>query len=200
MIVGVILAAGKSTRMGQPKPLLRYGDDRFVSRLAKTFSRAGLDDVIVVAGPDPAAIVRALGEDGAEARVSLNLDREGGQLSSLLAGLELADRPGVEAVVMGLVDVPLVRADTVQAIVAAWRRTGAAIVRPAAGGRHGHPVLFGRQVFADLRRADPSVGAREVVRARHAEVVDVQVDDPGAFNDIDTPDDYARLIGSASGT
>lgn len=200
MVVGLILAAGKSTRMGQPKALLRCGDRRFVSQLAMTFRSAGLDDVIVVSGPDAATMARVLSDDGADARVIENRYRDSGQLSSLLAGLDLVDRPGVEAVVVGLVDAPLVRSDTVRAIVDAWRRTGAPIVRPAAGERHGHPVLFGRPVFGDLRRADPSAGAREVVRARRAEAVDVPVDDPGAFDDIDTPDDYARLIGSASGT
>jgi molybdenum cofactor cytidylyltransferase len=200
MVVGLILAAGKSTRMGQPKALLRCGDRRFVSRLAMTFRSAGLDDVIVVSGPNAAELAQVLGDDGADARVVENPDRESGQLSSLLTGLDLADRPGVEAIVVGLVDAPLVRSDTVRAIVDAWRRTGAPIVRPAAGERHGHPVLFGRAVFGDLRKADPSAGAREVVRARRADAVDVPVDDPGAFDDIDTPDDYARLIGSASGT
>lgn len=200
MVVGLILAAGKSTRMGQPKALLRCGGRRFVSQLAITFRSAGLDDVIVVSGPDAAELAQALRDDGADARVVENHDRDSGQLSSLLAGLDVADRPGVEAVLVGLVDAPLVRSDTVRAIVDAWRRMGAPVVRPASGDRHGHPVLFGRAVFADLRKADPSAGARAVVRARRAHAVDVPVDDPGAFDDIDTPGDYARLIGSASGT
>ena len=72
------------------------------------------------------------------------------------------------------------------------RTSGAAVVRPVGESRHGHPVLFGRQVFAELRQADPAVGARAVVRARRADAVDVPVDDAGAFRDIDTPEDYKR--------
>ena len=200
MIVGVILAAGKSTRMGRSKALLPCGNDSFVTRLAKTFRHGGADDVIVVSGPDVVEIEAALAASGTQARVVENRDRESGQLSSLQAGLDVADRPGVEAVLVGLVDIPLVTAPTVQALIETWHRTHAPIVRPARDGRHGHPVIFDRRVFADLRRADPAVGARAVVRARHAEVVDVPVDDPGAFHDIDTPDDYRRVIGSASGT
>ncbi|MEW5984026.1 MAG: nucleotidyltransferase family protein [Acidobacteriota bacterium] len=200
MVVGIILAAGTSTRMGRSKALLPCDGGRFVSRLAKAFRAAGLDEVIVVTGPELADIEAALLEDGAVARVIENPHRDAGQLSSLQAGLQVADRPGVEAIVVGLVDTPLVAPATIGALLAAWRRTRAPIVRPAKDGRHGHPVLFGRALFADLRRADPAAGARQVVRARQAEAIDVAIDDPGAFDDIDTPDDYARLIGSASGT
>lgn len=196
MVVGLILAAGKSTRMGRPKALLPIGDETFVSRLARTLQRAGVTDVIVVTAPDGPAIAEALDGAGISARVTQNPNPDGGQLSSLLVGLGVADRPGVEAIVMGPVDAPAVAPGTVDALLAAWRRTRAPVVRPAKGARHGHPVLFDRAVFHELRHADPAVGARQVVRARLAEVVDVAVDDPGAFDDIDTPDDYARLIGS----
>ncbi len=196
MVVGLILAAGKSTRMGRPKALLPIGEETFVSRLVRTLQRAGLTDVIVVTGPDGPAIAEALDRAGTSARVTQNPDPDGGQLSSLLVGLGVADRPGVEAILMGPVDAPAVAPGTVEALLAAWRRTRAPVVRPAKGTRHGHPVIFDRALFDELRHADPAVGARQVVRARLAEVVDVAVDDSGAFDDIDTPDDYARLIGS----
>jgi molybdenum cofactor cytidylyltransferase len=93
------------------------------------------------------------------------------------------------------VDQPLVSAATVRLVLEAWRRTRAPIVRPAREGRHGHPVLFDRALFDALRRADPSAGARGVVRAHADRAVDVPVDDDGAFADIDTPEDYARWIG-----
>jgi molybdenum cofactor cytidylyltransferase len=92
-----------------------------------------------------------------------------------------------------LVDVPLVRAGTVRAVMDAFSSTHAPIVRPVAGGRRGHPVLFARRVFDDLRRADPAVGAKAVVRAHAAEVCDVEVDDEGACRDVDTPEDFAGL-------
>jgi len=200
MVIGMILAAGASTRMGRPKALLPIGADTFVVRLARAFIEAGIDELVVVAGPEWDTIESTLADARIPARVVENPRREQGQLSSLLVGLALADKPGVEAVVVGLVDVPLVSARTIVAVVEAYRRTHAPIVRPSNGGRHGHPVLFARAMFDELRHADPALGAKAVVRAHDQDLVNVPVDDAGACADIDTPADYARLIGSASGT
>ena len=200
MVIGMILAAGASTRMGRPKALLPIGADTFVVRLARSFVAAGVDDLVVVTGPERDAIDSTLADAGIPARVVENPRREDGQLSSLHVGLALADKPGVVAVVVGLVDVPLVLARTIGAVVEAYRRTHSPIVRPVSHGRHGHPVLFARAVFDELRHADPALGAKAVVRAHAQDLVNVPVDDDGACADIDTPADYARLIDSASGT
>jgi molybdenum cofactor cytidylyltransferase len=195
MVVGIILAAGASSRMGRPKALLPIGEDTFVTRVCRTLLAAGVDDLVVVAGADRDAVAAAVAASGLPARIVENPHREEGQLSSVLAGLAVADRPGVDAVLVHLVDAPLVRPGTARAVLDAFRRTHAPVVRPAVGGRHGHPVLFGRRVFDDLRRADPSIGAKAVVRAHAEDVADVQVDDEGACQDIDTPEDFERLLG-----
>jgi molybdenum cofactor cytidylyltransferase len=194
MTVGIVLAAGSSSRMGRPKALLPIGSGCFVTRVCRTLLDGGVDDLVIVAGPEIEAVTDAVVRAGLPARVIENRHREDGQLSSLLAGLAVADRPGTDAVLVHLVDVPLVRADTVSAVLEAFARSGAPIVRPVAGGRHGHPVLFARRVFDDLRRADPASGARAVVRAHAGEVRDVRVDDEGACRDIDTPGDYEACI------
>ena len=93
-----------------------------------------------------------------------------------------------------LIDVPLVRSHTVAAVLAEWRRTRAPIVRPAHGERHGHPVVFDRAVFADLRAADLNVGAKAVFATYAARIVNVDVNDAGAFIDIDTPEEYQRVM------
>jgi molybdenum cofactor cytidylyltransferase len=197
MIVGIVLAAGASSRMGRPKALLPLGGETFVSCVCRTLLAAGVDDVVVVAGAELEAVTSAVYRAGLSVRIIENPRRHEGQLSSLLAGLAVADRPGVEAVVVHLVDAPLVAAGTVRAVMDAFRRTRAPVVRPVINGRHGHPVLFARSVFDELRRADPSVGAKAVVRAHAADACDVPVDDEGACRDIDTPEDYVRLIGEA---
>ena len=179
--------------MGRPKALLPLGGETFVSCVCRTLTASGLDEVVVVAGAELEAVTSAVHQAGLSARVIENPRRHEGQLSSLLAGLAVADRPGVEAVVVHLVDAPLVAAGTVRAVMDAFRRTRAPIVRPVVNGRHGHPVLFARGVFDELRRADPAVGAKAVVRAHAADACDVPVDDEGACRDIDTPEDFARL-------
>ena len=198
MIVPIVLAAGESTRMGAPKALLSDGAGRvFITRLLHTFSQAGFRSIAVVTGTLHERIVAAVAAD-APPRTSVtfarNPDPERGQLSSLLVGLDAVARPGVHAVLVTLVDVPFVEASTIQAVVDAYERSRARIVRPARGGRHGHPVLFDAPLFAELRRADHRYGAKSVVHAHSGEVVNVQTTDGGAFLDIDTPAEYDKVL------
>ena len=196
VIPAIVLAAGRSSRMGRAKASLPAGDgDTFLARITRTFLAAGVDDVIVVVGYDADAIASTFSESGLPARFVVNPGYDRGQLSSLLAGLAVVDRPGVAAVLVTLVDVPLVTASTVRAVIDSYRRTQAPIVRPTAGDRHGHPLLIDRSLFAALRAADPSTGAKPIVRAHASAAGDVAIDDEGAFTDIDTEEDYWRTIG-----
>ena len=200
-IPAIILAAGKSSRMGRSKALLPLGADdaperieTFLTRLVATFHDAGIADVVVVVGHDAAAIVDAVKRRGTDARLVVNEEYEAGQLTSLLAGLRVIDHPGVSAALMTPVDVPLLAASTVRAVVDRYRDTRAPIVRPVHGARHGHPVLIDRTLFDSLRAIDPSRGANVVVRAHASAAGDVEVADEGAFTDVDTPAEYGDLI------
>jgi molybdenum cofactor cytidylyltransferase len=197
VIPAIVLAAGKSTRMGRPKGTLPLGDgDTFVTRIVRTFAAAAIEDVVIVVGHDADAVVEAFSRTDLSATFVENADYERGQLSSLLAGLRVVDRPGVVAALVTLVDVPLVGVSTVRAVVERYLATHAPVVRPVrgvGGGQHGHPVLIDRSLFDSLRHADPRLGAKEVVRAHVSSVGDVHVDDDGAFADIDTPAEYERL-------
>ncbi len=193
-----MLAAGDSTRMGAPKALLEDGRGRvFTTRLLHTFAEAGVEDITVVTGALHDRIVAAVARDaprGSIVRFARNRDPRRGQLSSLLTGLDAAGAPGVEAMLVTLVDVPFVAAATVTAVIEAFENTGAPIVRPARGGRHGHPVLFARRLWPELRRADPTLGAKAIVRAHANAILDLDVDDEGALLDVDTRDEYERVM------
>ena len=198
MIVPIVLAAGESTRMGTPKALLPDGAGRvFITRLLHTFSAAGFARIAVVTGTLHERIVAAVASD-APPRMSIAFARnphpERGQLSSLLVGLDAVARPCVRAALVTLVDVPFVEVTTIQAVVEAYEQSRARIVRPARGECHGHPVLFDASLFAELRRADHSCGAKSVVHAHAAEVVNVETTDGGAFLDIDTPAEYEKVL------
>ena len=200
MIRAIVLAAGASSRMGQAKAALPLGasGETVAARVVRTLLAAGLPSVTVVAGAHIDAVRGAMPAFEPRARVVEHLGWAQGQLSSLLAGLVAVDDPQLEAILVTLVDVPLVRADSVAAIVDAWRRTRAPIVRPVDGDRHGHPVVFDRAVFDDLRRADPNVGAKAVFALHAAARLDVPITDDGAFVDVDTPADYQRLLNGSA--
>lgn len=197
MIPALVLAAGRSSRMGRAKATLPIDErDTFLSRIVRTFLAAGIDDVVVVLGHQAEVIADSFTVSCLLARFALNREYDRGQLSSIRAGLAVVDRPGVTALLLTLVDVPLVRESTVRAIVARYRETGAPIVRPVNGGRHGHPVLIDRSLFDLIRSSDDQHGLKPIVRAYASVAGDVVVDDEGAFVDIDTLEEYRRVIGT----
>ena len=201
MIPAVVLAAGKSSRMGRTKALLPLGSsgETFLGRVIRILRQGGAEAVVVVVGGDAAAVRASLPRDDVHVSSVENPRYDEGQLSSLLVGLAAVEQrhDNVEAVMVTLVDLPLIAATTVRAVREAFlAHPDAPLVRPRRGNRHGHPVVFNRSMFGELRRADPAKGAKPVVHAHAAEEVDVDVDDDGAFIDIDTPEDYERFIGS----
>jgi molybdenum cofactor cytidylyltransferase len=192
-VAAIILAAGQSRRMGFPKALLPIGEQTFLRRVIDTLSASRIDQVYVVLGCDHERILAAV--DVRPARVVLNPDWPQGQLSSLLAGLRAATAEPYDAVVMALVDHPLIDTDTVNGILEAFEQTGRAIVLPVHGGRRGHPVLFAARLVPELLAAPADQGARAVVRAHAEEVQEVPSREPGILADIDTPELYANLVG-----
>lgn len=190
-IPAIVLAAGASTRMGTPKALLPAGDRTFVRRILETLRDAGVPETVIVVRPGDAAIEAEIEATG-YGRPVTNTNPERGQLSSLITGLDAVDRAGVGAVLVTLVDVPLIRADTIRELCDRAGTSRAPIVRAVSRGRHGHPVIFRREVFGPLRQADPAIGATAVMRTFPVE--DVEIDDPGIAEDVDTPDDYRRVI------
>jgi molybdenum cofactor cytidylyltransferase len=203
MIPAIVLAAGKSSRMGRTKALLPLGSsgETFLGRVIRVLREGGADAVVVVIGGDAAAVRASLPRDDIHISAVENPRYEDGQLSSLLVGLAAVEQrhDNVEAVMVTLVDLPLISATTVQAVREAFlANRSTPLVRPRRGERHGHPVIFNRTLFEELRRSDPSKGSKPVVHAHAAEEVNVDVDDEGAFIDIDTPEDYERFIASSA--
>ena len=191
MIRAIVLAAGASSRMGRPKALLPAGDRSFVGRILGALRLGGAGTAVVVVRPGQQAVIDEVVAAGGRAVVNPRADD--GQLSSLIAGLDAVDGPAVDGLLVTLVDVPLIQPDTVTTLIDRAAKSRAPILRAVHRGRHGHPVIFKRSVFDALRRADPALGAKAVLRA-HA-VEDVDVDDPHIADDVDTPEDLDRLFG-----
>jgi molybdenum cofactor cytidylyltransferase len=187
MINAVLLAAGESRRMGLPKPLLRFGATSFLEQILSVLRRSDVDRITVVLGARAQTVRTATNLTGVA--VVVNEDYGRGQLSSLLAGLRDVP-PQVEAILLCLVDNPLVTTDVVNRLIRAYRATHRPIVIPVVNGRRGHPALFARAVFDELRSAPADEGARYVVNADADRILEVDVHDGAILVHIDTPEDY----------
>jgi CTP:molybdopterin cytidylyltransferase MocA len=194
MYPAIVLAAGRSSRFGRPKALAAIGGTTFITQILRTLAAAGVSEIVVVTRPADAAMEQEVAASGHVARIVVNLEPSRGQLSSLLAGLDAIDRPENGGAIVLLVDMPLVSASAIRRVIAAAQSSSAPIVRAVHAGRHGHPVVFKRETFEALRRADPAVGAKAVVHAMQVE--DVEIADRGVVEDVDTPEDYRRLFES----
>jgi molybdenum cofactor cytidylyltransferase len=186
--------------MGRDKALLPDRDGRpFVARIARTLVAAGLNDIVVVTGGNHDDVHQALITDASllRAKCRRNPEPDRGQLSSLWVGLDVAEEHGAEGVLVMLVDVPMVRAETVRHVVEAWHSSIELIARPAIGETHGHPVIFHRELFDALRTAPLDQGAKVVINAYQEDVLNVEVDDQGCLTDVDTPGDYTATRGLA---
>jgi len=193
MIAAVILAAGASSRMGSPKALLPYGNETFLSRLARVFS-GECNPVIVVLG-NHLDQVRPYAESLPEKPMILvNPDPDRGQLSSLQTALaQLPEH--AEGFLFAPVDCPAPAEETVARVAAAFRarKPGTLLVVPSFEGHHGHPVFAARQIAQELLALAPTAMAREVIHRHRAETEYLPVNDPGILTDVDDPAAYQRL-------
>lgn len=182
--------------MGRPKALLPtpHTGRTFVTQLIHTFQRGGLERIAVVGRPGDAGLQDEIGRADPRVDYLPNPSHELGQLSSLLVGVDYADRCGATRLLVVPVDMPLIRAETVRAALEAFDEATHPVLRVTHRGHHGHPVIFGAGMFPLLRRADPAVGAKAVLREDPTRVHDLDVDDPGVLRDIDLPAEYRQLF------
>jgi molybdenum cofactor cytidylyltransferase len=187
---GIILAAGASTRMGQPKPLLLWRGEPFIRHIARTALSADLSPVVIIAGAHTPEIRAAVA--GLPVTVIHNPDWEAGQSASLRCGLRAL--PGtIGSAIFLLADQPQIPIELLKALSDQHAQTLSPIVAPLIDDRRGNPVLFDRVTFADLQSLTGDVGGRAVF-AKHP-IVYVPWHDANLLLDVDTPEDYQRLRG-----
>lgn len=189
-VAAVVLAAGSSSRYGQPKQLLDWGGMPLVAHVALTALAAGLHPVVVVLGHAAEEALAVLAVDGV--KPVMNWRWEEGLSTSVQAGL-LSLPPDVVAAVFLQCDQPLVTPDLLRQLVTRHVETGAAIVHPVHAGQQSTPVLFARPLFAELASVTGDQGGRAVIARHSDEVITVEVDNPDLLTDIDTPAAYQRL-------
>lgn len=196
MISAVVLAAGTSQRMGQPKLLLPFNGERVIEHVVRTVTAADVDEVIVVIGHRRAEMEQALA--GLPVRVVFNPDYAWGEmLSSIQAGLKAAS-PATIAALIALGDQPRVSVATLNRIAAALREGGDRICLPTFDGRRGHPIGLPRRFWSEVLALERGSSLREVIRRHQSATVEIPVPDDAVLLDMDTPQEYAGLLARAA--
>jgi CTP:molybdopterin cytidylyltransferase MocA len=178
--------------MKQFKPLLPLGGRPMIVRIIQMLRTAGIDPILVVAGHRALDLATAI-DSQPITMVKNPRYGTGGMLSSVKTGLRKIPRK-TDAVILALVDQPMVKSRTLRAMLRAFARTRAPLVIPTFKGRRGHPILLSAKLIKDALALRPDQTLQTLTRRHMPEAVQVEVDDPNILTDLDTPEDYRRAV------
>jgi len=195
---GVILAAGESSRMGRDKALLPWQGKTFLTAAIDSL-RMSTDFVLVVAGKNAEILHPVV--DAAGAFLVVNKRPELGQFSSLQVGVQEVLNRGRDAAMVTLVDRPALSYESIAKLRAAFEDAvdlGKWAVVPEYEGKHGHPIVIGRELMSAFLMAPPTSTARDIEHAHLERIHYFPLNDPLAVANVDTPEDYQRITAKAT--
>lgn len=193
MISAVILAAGKSRRMGEQKLLMPWGENTVIQHVVSVFAEADLDEILVVTGSHREAIetnIAELKKDYPVRGVFNENFSTGEMLSSIQCGLRELTSGGSRAALIALGDQPQVRARSVRRVRDAFQQNGSPLVVPSYQMRRGHPWLVARELWDELLDLTPHQTPREFLDRHKEAIYYVDADDASVLADLDTPSEY----------
>jgi molybdenum cofactor cytidylyltransferase len=190
MISAILLAAGQSQRMGEFKQLLPYGEKPFVVCCVDHLLASRIDELIVVTGHREADVRQVLLDR--EIKTVFNPDYKSGMSSSIKCGVQAVNENS-EAILIALADQPQISPSVINQVIEAYEKTNPHIVIPVFNNRRGHPIILQAKLKEEILAITPEIGLKQVVRAREAQTLYVNVADEAVLLDFDYPEDYRRL-------
>jgi CTP:molybdopterin cytidylyltransferase MocA len=196
-LAAILLAAGRSRRMGAFKPLLPFGNRSVVEACIGNLLEGGVEEIVVVTGHRADEIRERLAH--LPVRFAVNAEAESEMSVSIARGVEQIPAYA-EAVFIALVDQPAIPPEVIRLLIAERRRTGVHLVQPEHDGRGGHPVLIDLGFREELLNLDPQQGLRALFELHRETVLRVPIASPYVVRDMDTWDDYRALYREVFGT
>lgn len=187
-ITAMILAAGRSFRMGVLKPLLPLGKETFMERVINIAREAGIEDILSVVGYEAHRLIPLL--ERRHVRWVINPGYHRGMFSSLCTGVQSLD-PRCRAFLLMPADMPLIRPGTLRGLLDVFQDGN--VCRPRYQNRRGHPPLISAALVPDMLAYEGAGGLRAFLSRYENRTLNVDVDDPGILIDVDTPDDLSGL-------
>ena len=191
---GIILAAGASTRLGQPKQLLRLKNKYLLEWVLDAALTSMLSRIILVLGYAHQKIMKALEEklQHPKLQVEINPDYQKGQSQSLRVGLaKVSDT--FPAVMFLLADQPLVDAATINYLLKKFWSAKKGICVPTFHGNRGNPTIFSQKFYKQIIEIKGDIGARQIINSHPEQVLEIEIKNPLLFADVDTPEDFAKI-------
>jgi molybdenum cofactor cytidylyltransferase len=189
-VAGLILAAGRSKRMGRPKMTLAWGETTIIGHVAHTLLHSGVSPVIAVTGGMRQGVEEALRDMAVSTVFNSNFET-GGMISSVQVGLQALDK-NVTAVLITLGDQPQIQTAVVCALIDEYDKSGAWLIVPSYQMHRGHPWLIGRELWQEIMTLKPSQTMRDFLEQKASEIYYLPVDMACVVQDIDTPEQYEQ--------
>jgi molybdenum cofactor cytidylyltransferase len=191
MISAILLAAGESNRMGQPKQLMSFGQGTILERTIDNLLNSAVSETIVVLGYREEEVRKTIA--GKPVKIAINPDYRQGMSTSIIAGLEQVDKRA-RAVLIALGDQPFVDSQTITSLVEAFIANKRGFTIPVYQGRRGNPVIFAIKYKGELLNLKGDIGGREIIKRHPDDVFEVAVNCEGVLLDIDTAENYTSMI------
>jgi molybdenum cofactor cytidylyltransferase len=190
-IRGLVLAAGESKRMGTPKMLLAYGESTIIETVVRRISESDISDLTVVIGADKEPVMKRL--KGYNVRFVVNDSFREGMYSSVKCGFN-ALPADTDAVIVFLGDQPMIKAEVINELIRAWKKSGRGIVIPIFHNKRGHPMLIDKKYMEEVLRLNPEKGLRSILALHEDDIFEMETETASVIRDIDTASDYQREI------